>query len=95
MLPEQVITLIGPATLLAQLSVSVIRQAFRGPSGDVALAPWVSPALAVGLGIVFSFLLLLIGGIGLTPANLATAVVAGFISGASAVGITEQTRRAT
>jgi hypothetical protein len=90
-MPDNVLILLGPATLLAQTAVNLVRMSY--PPGQPA--PWVSPVLAVLFGIAGSLLLLLVGEMGLSAANVATAIVAGVFAGAGAVGVTELTRRAT
>ena len=55
---------------------------------------WLPPVVAVPFGIITAVLLDLAGGIPLTPATIATSILAGILAAGAAVGVTELQKRA-
>jgi uncharacterized membrane-anchored protein YhcB (DUF1043 family) len=55
---------------------------------------WLYPVLAVVFGVAASFLVLFANGAAITQQAAATALIAGVLAGATAVGVTEAGRKA-
>lgn len=85
---DEILLQISSATMFAKAAVDMARLA------SPALPGWVPPLLAVLVAILALLLLAVAGGALLTQAVIAQAMLAGFLGGATAVGVTELARHA-
>ncbi len=84
---DSILILALSAAMVAKALVDMLRLAADTPR-------WVPPVLALVVGVVAVLLLMVSQRTVLDSANLATAVLAGVLAGASAVGVTELSNRA-
>lgn len=77
---------VAAAGYVTKLIIDMIRR-------SVVLASWASPVLACGIGVAVVFLIMLVNAVPLTTQALATAILAGVLSGAASVAGTDLARR--
>lgn len=90
MVPENILILVAAATAFAKPAVDMI----RAMVGD-KLPAWASPPLAVLVAIGALLFLAVARGEVLTQELIAQAILAGFLAGAGAVGVTELQKHST
>lgn len=81
------LTLAASSGIIAKLLVDLVK------AGGLTVT-WLYPVLAVAFGVAASFLVLLANGAALTQEAAATALLAGVLAGAAAIGVTEAQRKA-
>lgn len=85
---DNILTIALASAGIAKILVDVVRLGF--PNRPT----WVSPVLAILFGIISATILALSNGDALTVQTLAQNIIAGVLSGGSAIGITELSNRA-
>jgi hypothetical protein len=81
-----IVTAALAAATIAKILIDLLRMTNKLPG-------WTSPLLAVAFGIAAAFLLQLSAGVVMTPANAATATLAGIVAASTAIGSTELQKR--